>query len=302
MKHYDEKLESINIVEEKIEDLSTKTASSENNSALETDSSRQNDSSGENNSLETKPNELLVALAMHPDTPEHEWLAACDALNKRNIDLPCKPPKRVNKKLQKLIFAAVVCSFAVIGSAAGYYAQSYLNTPARATDPPYNRSAAAWQTRALNDQLATKVANAVSERGWSAATAAEQTGMDPNKVKELLDGKDNLSMEQKVKMLFAMDKPVRLLSGSQTWTRSSVGEYNKADYQEKINYYTRALNANPNDIHLLARRADAYTDLNQMQLALDDYNRCLKIDPRFDAALNNRANLYRSMGKYDLAI
>lgn len=251
---------------------------------------------------EASPNEMLVALAMHPDTPEQEWLAACEELNKRNIVLPCTPPKRVNKKSQKIALAAMVASFAILGAAGGYLAQHYFDAAAKAKDLPYNRSSADWQTIALDQQLASKAANAISEKGWNAEQAAEQTGMEPKKVKSLLEGKDELSMKEKVQMLFAMDKPVRLVNASAKWTRSSDGEYEKSDYQDKINYCTRVLSSNPNKLAILLKRAGAYESLNQKELALADYNRCLQIDPNNVCALNNRANINRDLQHYQLAL
>ncbi len=251
---------------------------------------------------ETNTNEMLVALAMHPDTPEQEWLAACDELNKRNIVLPCNPPKRVNKKFQRIAFSAIVGLFAIIGSAGGYLAQHYIDTPAKANDLPYNRSASRWQTSAMEQQLASRVANAISEKGWNAKQAAEQTGMDVKKVKDLLEGRDTLSMHEKVQMLFAMDKPVKLTTASPKWTRSSPGDYEKSDWQNEINYCTRVLSSDPDNKAILFKRACAYESMEQEEMALADYNRCLELDPNYEGALNNRANVHRSLRNYQLAL
>ena len=251
---------------------------------------------------QSNTNELLVALAMHPDTPEQEWLAACDELNKRNIVLPCSPPKRVNKKFQRIAISAIVGLFAIIGSAGGYLAQHYMDTPAKATDLPYNRSSARWQTSAMEQQLASRVANAISEKGWNAKQAAEQTGMDAKTVQDLLEGRDTLSMHEKVQMLFAMDKPVKLSTASSKWTRSSNGEYEKDDYQNEINYCTRVLSTDPDNKAILFKRAGAYQSIGQKEMALADYNRCLELDPNNVGALNNRAIVYRSLRNYQLAL
>ena len=49
-------------------------------------------------------------------------------------------------------------------------------------------------------------------------------------------------------------------------------------------------------------RGVLYNDLKKWDLALDDYNRAIEIDPQNTDAYNNRASLYGELKKYDLAL
>lgn len=49
-------------------------------------------------------------------------------------------------------------------------------------------------------------------------------------------------------------------------------------------------------------RGIAYDDIGQLQRALQDFSSAVKYDPEFPEAFNNRANLYRRLGLFELAL
>lgn len=248
-------------------------------------------------------NEVLVALAMHPDTPEQEWLAACTELNNRNISLPCKPPRRANKKQQQRILLLTITGFTILGAIAGAVCQSNFAEPKKSTGPrmeaPYNILASDWQTHNLNRKLTIKLANSISERGWTDKQAADYLHVSPEAIHDLLRNKSNLHMEDKIKMLIALDKPVDIqIDQMKEWTRSSEGaKATRKDQEDAVNFYTRVLNLEPNRASTYMSRASAYEELGQNELAIKDYTRSIELDPNLEGALNNRSLLYQSLGR-----
>ncbi|MFM7449525.1 MAG: tetratricopeptide repeat protein [Leptolyngbyaceae cyanobacterium] len=69
--------------------------------------------------------------------------------------------------------------------------------------------------------------------------------------------------------------------------------YKQGRVNEAIQEYTRVIQQQPVDLNLLAgtytNRGNVYQTLNQMDLALKDYNQALKIDPTYADAYFNRA-------------
>lgn len=263
------------------------------------------DSTKKENKAATQSNESLVALAMHPDTPEKEWLDACHELNSRNISLPCKPPKRVNKarRIQLAGLALLLCT--VVGAAIGSYWQKQ-STPASAalTEPPYNQTAATVQTITIKNKIAIKLANSIHERGMSNTETAKYLGIPEETVKEILRGKaSELPLQKKIELLYALDVPVSVsFNKDKNWQRSGMGDVQKEDCEEALKFYTRLIAQTPDDSSAYFQRAQTHSDLRQYEQAVKDYTKALELKPDLNPALNNREGIYMTTGRFDKAL
>ncbi len=263
------------------------------------------DSTKKENKAATQSNESLVALAMHPDTPEKEWLDACHELNSRNISLPCKPPKRVNKarRIQLAGLALLLCT--VVGAAIGSYWQKQ-STPASTalTEPPYNQTAATVQTITIKNKISIKLANSIHEKGMSNTETAKYLGVPEETVKEILRGKaSGLPLQKKIELLYALDVPVSVsFNKDKNWQRSGMGDVQKEDCEEALKFYTRLIAQTPDDSSAYFQRAQTHSDLRQYEQAVKDYTKALELKPDLNSALNNREGIYMTTGRFDKAL
>lgn len=72
--------------------------------------------------------------------------------------------------------------------------------------------------------------------------------------------------------------------------------------QDNIDFYSRALEINPNDAGMLSGRCTAYTAAEQFDLALADCSKALEINPTITDLYNNRGNVYTNQDNYAAAI
>ncbi|MFQ5824982.1 MAG: tetratricopeptide repeat protein [bacterium] len=78
--------------------------------------------------------------------------------------------------------------------------------------------------------------------------------------------------------------------------------YNTEDCQEKIKYFTKALEIEPSFLPAYINRGVCYDNLKQYENAIRDYTSALKIDPRYLLVYNYRGMSYSSLDKYEEAI
>ncbi|HEY0003380.1 MAG TPA: tetratricopeptide repeat protein [Pyrinomonadaceae bacterium] len=75
-----------------------------------------------------------------------------------------------------------------------------------------------------------------------------------------------------------------------------------ADTREKIEEYTKALEANPKDAAAYTNRAMARASLGQYDLAVEDFSKAMEIDPDNIEAVYQCARARSLLGQYDLAL
>lgn len=253
---------------------------------------------------DSRSNETLVALAMHPDTPEKEWLQACHELNLRNIPLPYKPPKRINKarRIQLAALAILLCT--ACGAVAGSFWQKNIATAPGLVEPPYNQTAAMIQTATVRDRVTWRLANVINERGMSKSETAKVLGTTEETVEKIMHGNSSaVPLEKKIQMLFALDVPVSVnFNQNKNWQRSGSGEITMEDYGEAVKYYTRLIALSPNNAGAYFGRAEAESELKNYEQAIKDYTQSYKLDPSFTSAINNRENVFLTLGRYEDAL
>lgn len=81
--------------------------------------------------------------------------------------------------------------------------------------------------------------------------------------------------------------------------------YNKgviADLPEKIEYYSRAIELNPEYANAYNNRGNVYRRLENYERAIEDYNKATELKPDYALAYNNRGIAYRHLKNYSRAI
>lgn len=73
--------------------------------------------------------------------------------------------------------------------------------------------------------------------------------------------------------------------------------FKERDYQKAIEYYTKAVNLQPNSPTYLGNRAAAYMSAGQYEAALDDCMRAADLDPQNSKILLRLARIYTSLGR-----
>ena len=73
-------------------------------------------------------------------------------------------------------------------------------------------------------------------------------------------------------------------------------------FDEKIEFYTIAIQLNPNIAESYNNRGNAYLRDNQPQKAIEDYNCAIQLNAKYTYAYNNRGAAYDSKSKHDFAI
>jgi tetratricopeptide (TPR) repeat protein len=74
------------------------------------------------------------------------------------------------------------------------------------------------------------------------------------------------------------------------------------DPQEKIRFYSKAIEADPNNAIAYNDRGIVYYRLDNYRLALKDYNKAIAIKPDFAIAYNNRGSVYFNKKDYEKAL
>jgi len=85
------------------------------------------------------------------------------------------------------------------------------------------------------------------------------------------------------------------------YERLGLREYEKGNYKQAIEYYSKAIEYNPNDASLYNNRGLAYYNLQQYDKAIADYTKAIEIKPDFADAYYNRGLAYfRKGSSYNL--
>lgn len=89
-------------------------------------------------------------------------------------------------------------------------------------------------------------------------------------------------------------------------TLSATDWYNKGFETKEpalqVEYYTKAIELDPQDFYSYGNRGLAYDDLGQYEKAIKDYNKVIELDPLNALAYNNRGLVYKNLGQYEKAI
>lgn len=93
-------------------------------------------------------------------------------------------------------------------------------------------------------------------------------------------------------------RTIKLLTASD-WIQAGI-ETN--DKNQKLKFFSKAIQIDPNYSYAYAHRASVYDDLGQYQNAMKDYDQAISLDPNFAQVFVNRGIIYHKIGKYYEAI
>ena len=112
------------------------------------------------------------------------------------------------------------------------------------------------------------------------------------------DHVERIVEEQKREVAKEAKVEERVLSASEWFERG----YASKEPEEKIRYYTKAIELDPKDAYAYNNRANSYAALGQDERAIEDYDRAIQLNPEDAAAYSNRGNSYAALGLHERAI
>lgn len=156
----------------------------------------------------------------------------------------------------------------------------------------------------MREWAATKVAEAISARGWTQTQAAHFLQVRQPRISDLMRAKTHkFTLDTLVTWLFALDKPVELRElPAAVWGESHGKPPSAADSEEAVARYTRLIRANPRDGLAYRRRGHAYHWLKQYDLAIGDFTRALELGPDCEGLRSSRALSYQDSEQYAAAL
>lgn len=103
------------------------------------------------------------------------------------------------------------------------------------------------------------------------------------------------------------EAPASLPPTAEPETKHSADDYynlgNEAkSFDDKIKYYTKAIEINPYDAQFYYYRGLAYNKKTQFPLAIEDFNKAITYQPNYPSAYSSRGFSHYEMGQQDAAI
>lgn len=170
---------------------------------------------------------------------------------------------------------------------------------------PYHLIAAEGHLHELREKAGRQLTQAIQQRRWTQTQAARYLEVSQPRMSDLMRGKtEKFSLDTLVKMAFALDRSVRLEIAQEPYQRSR-SLHDEAILQEardKVEYYTRLLQDEPDNPLFHSRRAWAHHLLGNWEQALADYDRCLQLEPDRPGPYMNRILSLRHSGRLHEAL
>ncbi|KAF5433807.1 Tetratricopeptide (TPR) repeat containing protein [Candidatus Methanophagaceae archaeon] len=122
-------------------------------------------------------------------------------------------------------------------------------------------------------------------------------------LKILEESFDNYKGGKGVKsLLYLLLGDIRKRAGAQKWFNRAYGEGKKGNKETAIEYYTKALELNPEYPDAYYNRGATYYNLKDYEKAISDYNKALELNQEYVDAYNNRGLAYGDLKDYGKAI
>ena len=86
------------------------------------------------------------------------------------------------------------------------------------------------------------------------------------------------------------------------WFIKAYGESQNGNHEKAIEYYTKAIELNPDYADALNNRGACYDGLKEYEKALVDYNKAIELKPDYAVAYNNRGLCYKNLKEYEKAL
>lgn len=148
-----------------------------------------------------------------------------------------------------------------------------------------------------------KVSKAIEERAWTQTQAAKFLGVSQPRISDIMQGhSQKFTLDALIEMLFALDKPVQVVIADNKWGLSNPTPVADKEKEDAIEYFSKVIKLDPKDSSAYAKRANAYRELKKFDLAIGDYTRCIELDPDSPGPRNQRALAYEEAGQYKAAL
>ena len=123
------------------------------------------------------------------------------------------------------------------------------------------------------------------------------------KLKILAESFDNYKGGKDVKSLsnLLLDD-TRRRAEAEKWFNRAYYEDQKGNRETTIEYYTRAIELNPEYADAYNNRGNAYRNIKEYEKAISDYNRAIELNPEDAMAYENLSELYITTGNYKSAL
>ncbi|AVQ72215.1 hypothetical protein B5D77_13725 [Microcystis sp. MC19] len=102
--------------------------------------------------------------------------------------------------------------------------------------------------------------------------------------------------------LAAITQAIELAPRAAWYVNRGILYYNQKKYELASDDYNKAIELNPNSAMAYNNRGNIYYDQKKYELALADWNKAIELNPNLAMAYNNRGNIYYDQQKYELAL
>jgi tetratricopeptide (TPR) repeat protein len=86
------------------------------------------------------------------------------------------------------------------------------------------------------------------------------------------------------------------------WFRKGYDEWEKGNYEKAIEYYTKAIELNPEYLAAYINRGTVYHDIKEYKTAIKDYDKAVEINPESAEVYSNRGYSYIRIKEYEKAL
>jgi serine/threonine protein kinase len=141
------------------------------------------------------------------------------------------------------------------------------------------------------------------DRGFNSVALIPPSQILPE-IDPILDELILTGMKMKVQERFqSVDEIIdKLQQNFQTYFNLGLSYYNLKEYHKARDYYTKAIELEPNFSAAYYNRGLTYYDLKKYNCAIDDYTKAIELDPNDSDSYNNRGVAYARLGDYLKAI
>lgn len=147
----------------------------------------------------------------------------------------------------------------------------------------------------LKEAMMIKLASDINSHGWTQAKTAEVLGVNQSRVSDLMRGQQHkFSIDMLVYWFVKLGQPVEVLVEGKNLLAVDL----KQNAIAEIEYYSKAILADPDDFGHYTNRAFAYLDNGQSDLALKDIEKCIELEPERPGPKFNKAQIHFRTDKF----